>query len=94
MLKDYGITQKLSAVISNNHTANDKLCCTISDWLLQEKGIEWNPVHQQIRCQGHILNLTVQAFFFKNLISLNDIESYEEGKELDPKEEKEKSDSF
>ena len=94
MLKDYGITRKLGAVISDNHTANDKLCRTISDWLLQEEGIEWNPVHQRIRCQGHILNLAVQAFLFENLISLDDIESYEEGKELDPKEEKEKSDSF
>ncbi|OCK89525.1 uncharacterized protein K441DRAFT_583793, partial [Cenococcum geophilum 1.58] len=34
------------------------------------------------------------AFLFKNLISLNNIKLYKEGKELDLKEEKEKSNSF
>ena len=40
VLKDYGITRKLGAVISNNYTANDKLCRIISDWLLQKEGIK------------------------------------------------------
>ncbi|OCK88546.1 uncharacterized protein K441DRAFT_588152, partial [Cenococcum geophilum 1.58] len=34
------------------------------------------------------------AFLFKNLISLNNIKLYKEGKELDLKEKKEKSDLF
>ncbi|OCK91806.1 uncharacterized protein K441DRAFT_573756, partial [Cenococcum geophilum 1.58] len=34
------------------------------------------------------------AFLFKNLISLNNIKLYKEGKELDLKEEKEKSNLF
>ncbi|OCK90855.1 uncharacterized protein K441DRAFT_577892, partial [Cenococcum geophilum 1.58] len=34
------------------------------------------------------------AFFLKNLISLNDIKLYKEGKELDLKEEKVKSNTF
>jgi hypothetical protein len=41
---------------------------------------------------------TIQAFLFKNLISLNDIKSYKEdkvkGKELDLKKEEEKSNTF
>ena len=98
VLEDYGITQKLGAVISDNYTTNNKLCRIISDQLFQKEGIKQNPVYQRIRYQGHILNLTVQAFLFKNLISLNNIKSYEEdkvkGKELDPKEEKEKSNTF
>ncbi|ODQ72369.1 hypothetical protein LIPSTDRAFT_71900 [Lipomyces starkeyi NRRL Y-11557] len=32
---------------------------------LQERGIvDWDPVHHRVRCQGHVINLAVQAFLF------------------------------
>ena len=37
----------------------------MSDSLLEDHSIEWDPEHNQIRCIGHILNLIVQAFLFK-----------------------------
>jgi hypothetical protein len=50
VLQDYGITQKLGAVVSDNHSANDKLCRIISHWMSTEEEIDWDPIHHWIRC--------------------------------------------
>jgi len=78
VLQDYGIVRKLGSIVSDNHTANDKLCRTISVHLLDDEGIAWDPIYRRIRCTGHVINLAVQAFLFQNLIELDQISSYEE----------------
>lgn len=98
VLQDYGIVQQIGAIISDNHTANDKLCRTIGQYLLEKEGIDWNPAHKRIRCNGHIINLAVQAFLFQNTINMEQIESYELGdvreKESSEKDQKEEEEAF
>jgi hAT family C-terminal dimerisation region len=64
VLQDYGIVRRLGAVVADNSTTNDTLCRTISHYLLENEGIIWDPLQQRIRCQGHTINLIVQAFLF------------------------------
>src|SRR5438034_5806712 len=63
VLQEFGITRKIGYCIGDNHGSNDRLCRAIS-LFLQEKEIKWNPAHYRICCNGHILNLAVQAFLF------------------------------
>ena len=55
-------------------------------------------MQQQIRCQGHIINLTIFAFLFKDIINIKQIKLYKEDKEnreeFSKKEKKEKQDIF
>ena len=55
--------QKLSTIIGDNASSNDKLCRLLSSGL-QEKGIQWDISINRIRCNEHIINLAVQAFLF------------------------------
>jgi len=98
VLKDFGIVRKLGALIADNSSTNDTLCTAISQYLLEDEGIEWDPTQLRIRCQGHIINLAVQSFLFKDVIDIKQIESYEEdeesGRELSDRQKKEKQDTF
>jgi hypothetical protein len=97
VLQEYGIVRKLGAVVSDNSTTNDTLCRTISQYLLTEEDITWNSAHQRIRCQGHTINLIVQAFLFSNT-QLGEIESYDKEntleKELDKQAQTEREEVF
>ena len=64
VLQDYGIVRKLGTIVADNSTTNDTLCRTISQYLSENQNITWSPLHQRIRCQGHTINLIVQAFLF------------------------------
>jgi hypothetical protein len=64
LLEDYGITRKLGCIMGDNHGANDKLCRFISNFLFEKEKIAWDPLHHRMRCNGHIINLAVQAFLF------------------------------
>ncbi|OCK98135.1 uncharacterized protein K441DRAFT_545102, partial [Cenococcum geophilum 1.58] len=59
ILKDYGITRNLSAVISDNAGINDTLYRTIEKYIKEEEAIIWKSLYKRIRCNGHIINLTV-----------------------------------
>ena len=50
--------------MGDNHTSNNKLCQHIEEWLVSEGRQDWLAGQRQIRCQGHVINLTVQAFLF------------------------------
>jgi hypothetical protein len=76
ILQDYGITQKLGAIIADNASPNNVLCRTIEAYMRDKEGKEWSADNWQIRCIGHIINLVVQAFLFANV--LNDLESYDQ----------------
>jgi hypothetical protein len=64
VLETYGIETKIGALVADNAGSNDVLCRTMAKWFSLEHGIAWNAEHQRIRCQGHIINLIVQAFLF------------------------------
>src|SRR5436190_7969084 len=66
-LKENRIFSKLGCIVSDNHTANDKLCDLLSTYLQDNEGIEWDASFHRLRCNGHILNLAVKAFFFGKL---------------------------
>ena len=64
VLEEYGIEKKIGTIVGDNSGTNDTLCRIISKYLSGEHRIDWTATQQRIRCQGHVLNLVVQAFFF------------------------------
>jgi hypothetical protein len=92
--KNMELLRKIGTVIGDNSGTNDTLCRTISAYLASEIGKDWSPTLQRIRCQGHILNLVVQAFFLSNRGRREStMESYDQSEvqreeELDEKQKK------
>jgi hypothetical protein len=78
VLKDYGIVQKLGSIVCDNHTANDKLCRTVAKYLKEEEEIKWDPTYRRIFCIGHVINLAVQAFLFRNVVEIEQLSLYDE----------------
>jgi hypothetical protein len=76
LLQEYGIERKIGVVVADNSGTNDILCRTIASFM-RNLDIKWNATTQRIRCQGHIINLAVQAFLFQGFIDTSIIESYE-----------------
>ncbi len=92
VLQEYGIEKKVGALIGDNTGSNDVLCRTISSWLFLHHQITWNATHQRIRCQGHVINLIVQAFLFsskKNEKLMDSYDKEDEGMEEDNEDEQE-----
>ena len=77
ILQDYGIIQRLGAIVADNASTNDVLCRTIQKYLQEEYHMEWKSVHQRIRCNGHIVHLAVEAFLFQDLIQEDELMSYD-----------------
>jgi hypothetical protein len=78
VLKDYGIVRKLGAVVSDNASTNDTLCSAIEDYMYDKEDIDWKALRWRIRCTGHIINLAVQAFLFQSILSVEELQSYDE----------------
>jgi hypothetical protein len=89
VLQNYGIVQKLGAVISDNASSNNVLCRFIQAYLLESCNREWDAEEWRIRCIGHIINLVVQAFLFANVIGVEELESYDSQNENGELEDKE-----
>ena len=77
VLQEFEIETKIGALIGDNAGSNDVLCRTISEWLFLTHRIQWNPVHQRMRCLGHIINLVVSAFLFPSKKDLKQMELYD-----------------
>jgi hypothetical protein len=77
ILQDYGIVQKLGAIIADNASTNNVLCRTIEAYYKDKEGKEWLANNWRIRCIGHIINLVVQAFLFANVMDLDELELYD-----------------
>jgi hypothetical protein len=85
VLNDYGIIQKIGAVVSDNASTNNVLCRILQNHMLESHSIDWDADELRIRCIGHILNLAVQAFLFADVVKVEELESYdsqEENEEL------------
>ena len=66
MLEDYDITSKLGYVMSDNATFNDTMMIELSRRFMK-LGSEIKPydsVKKRLHCNGHVINLSVIAFFF------------------------------
>ena len=72
VVDDFGIRGKLGYFVMDNATANDVLVDHIAD-SLHESNIAYDPKQRRLRCNGHVINLVVQAFLFGK-----DIADYEE----------------
>src|SRR5579862_1679560 len=94
VLEEYGIETKIGALVGDNAGSNDVLCCTISSWLSLHYHINWTATHQRIRCQGHVINLIVQAFLFNSKKDEKLMDSYDkEDEELEKDDNGEEQDS-
>jgi hypothetical protein len=77
VLEEYGIAQKIGAVISDNAPSNNVLCRAIESWQVATYGRDWSASMWRIACLGHIINLIVQAFLFSDIVSQEELESYD-----------------
>jgi hypothetical protein len=59
VIDDYDLRTKIGYFTADNHPSNDKMLRHIAE---QIPG--FNAVKRRIRCNGHIINLAVQAFLF------------------------------
>ncbi len=75
ILQDYGIVRKLGSIVCDNASSNNTLCRTIGEYFEDEEELEWDPSFRQIRCIGHVINLAVQAFLFRNFPDKAQLES-------------------
>src|SRR5579871_5139269 len=79
-LRDLGVIRKLGAITADNSGTNDTLCNEIDYYLACESRINttWGAKTKRIRCLGHIINLVVKAFLFKDFIDDTHLQSYDE----------------
>jgi hypothetical protein len=63
-LEDYNICGQLGYHTSDNASSNDNLLRHLAICLREKYGIEYDAATRRIRCSGHIINLSLQAFLF------------------------------
>ena len=63
MLNEYNIRNRLGHFVMDNASNNDTMMEYISADL-EADGIDYSPHKNRLRCNGHIINLAVQAFLF------------------------------
>jgi hypothetical protein len=63
-LQEWEIYTKLGYIVGDNDKTNDVLCRNIERWLRSQGITNWKASQRRIRCQGHVINLIVQAFLF------------------------------
>jgi hypothetical protein len=69
VLEDFNIERKLGFFVGDNDGKNNTLCETLTIWMEDKLGI--NKFHR-LRCNGHIINLSAQAFLFPELVDTAD----------------------
>src|SRR5579862_1488073 len=62
VLEDFEITSKLFCITTDTTTNNGTLIKSLSEILLEEKGIYWNWKKMHINCLDYVINVAVQAF--------------------------------
>lgn len=63
VFKQYKICNKVGYFVMDNVGSNDRLIQTVAA-SLNEEGVAYNADQRRLRCNGHIINLAVQAFLF------------------------------
>jgi hypothetical protein len=62
VLENFDITSKLFCITTDAASNNTTLVKSLSEILLDEKGIEWDCEKMHINCLDHVINVAVQAF--------------------------------
>ncbi len=62
ILDHYYIKDLVDYFVMNNATSNDRMVTSISHQLFEKDGLSYNSQQHRLRCNGHIINLTVLAF--------------------------------
>lgn len=78
VLDDYGIRNKLGYMVMDNVSSNDTLIAAVAS-SLNDQGVSYDPIQRRLRCNGHVINLAVQAFLFGQTV--NDFEFPENNSE-------------
>ena len=81
VLDQYHIKDCLGYFVMDNATANDCMVTSISEQLFETDGLSYDSLQHCLRYNGHIINLSVQAFLFGSLpeeVTLNDREGRDE----------------
>jgi len=64
VLIEYSITKCLGYITSDNASSNNTLVVRLSETLYSQIKKRWDPIQHRLRCTGHIINLSLQAFLF------------------------------
>ena len=64
-------------ITGDNATTNDTLCQIVADFLKKDFRIKQDLDYQRLNCLGHIFNLAVHAFLFKDAIDYEALDLYE-----------------
>ncbi len=80
VLDEYEIRNKLGYIVMDNAHQNDSLIAVIAD-ALRDQGVLYDAQERRLRCNGHVINLAVQAFLFGKTV--NDYE-YAENLAISP----------
>ncbi len=68
ILDEYKIRNKLGYIVIDNAHQNDSLIAVIAD-ALRDQGVLYNTQERRLRCNGHVINLAVQAFLFRKTVN-------------------------
>jgi len=60
-MKGYDIMAKTGYIVGDNASSNNT-CCRAIEKTLNKQGIAFNAKKQRIRCNGHTINLSLDAF--------------------------------
>ena len=77
VLDDYQIRGKVGYFMMDNVISNDSLVAHVAD-VLNSDGIIYDAKQRRLRCNGHVINLVVQAFLFGDRVN-----DYEDSGEYD-----------
>ncbi|KAJ3455498.1 hypothetical protein MRS44_016980 [Fusarium solani] len=66
ILETFGIMSKLGYHTGDNATSNDTCLESIARRLKENLNIDYDPKKRRIRCIGHIINLSLQAFLLRS----------------------------
>ena len=62
-IQSYGFAHNLGCHTSDNASSNDTCVASLQN-RLKEIGVDWDASKNRVRCLGHIINLSLQAFLF------------------------------
>jgi hypothetical protein len=66
-IQAYEVTEKTGYIVGDNASSNDT-CCRAIAMALTKFGVEFNAKKRRIRCSGHIINLSLDAFLFATTV--------------------------
>jgi len=83
VLEDFDITAKLFCITTDAAANNTTLVRSLSEILLDEKGIDWDSEKMHINCLDHVINVAVQAFLRSIKVVASTDTDDEEGGDVD-----------